>query len=104
MLLTDGRFEFGHELMDVVLRALEAYEQQRGEALSDQERSLSLCYILGLAKCDLEAICAAHVQQSGLAGEPMAAVAQWLAPDREEIARRVRRLSEEMTAKGWGAR
>jgi len=104
MSLTDGRFEFGQEFMDAIMRTLDAYEQQRDETLSEQERSLALCYILGLARCDLEAICAAHVGQCGLTGDPMANVAQWLAPDREEMARRVQRMREEMTQKGWGAR
>jgi len=104
MSVTDGRFDFGYEFMDAIRRTLETYEQQRDEALSDQERSLALCYILGLARCDLEAICAAHVEQSGLSGDPMATVAEWLAPDSEEIARRVQRMGEEMTERGWGAR
>ena len=56
MLKEDGTISFADEILDALGGFLEEYESSRGVALSDLERGLILSYLLGVMRCEVEAI------------------------------------------------
>ena len=102
MSLRDGRIEFEDELLRVIGDTLQAFEAQRTEPLSSEQRTLALCYLLGLMRSDLAAFCEAHRASADLDGHLLKEVERslemgGLAKDREQL----ERLSQEMARRGW---
>jgi len=56
MLDKDGGLSFAGELMDVVSRFLDEYQETSGPFHDKLEKGLVISYALGLMRCDLEAI------------------------------------------------
>lgn len=56
MLDKDGGLGFAGELMNVVSRFLQEYEEARGPFRNQLEKGLVISYALGLMRCDLELI------------------------------------------------
>ena len=56
MLKQDGTISFLAELVTLVDTFLVEYEAQRGPLRNDLERGLVISYVLGVMRCDLEAV------------------------------------------------
>ena len=56
MLSDDGTVDFAGELLGLVGELFEQYERRCGQVADELERGLILSYLLGLMRCDLEAI------------------------------------------------
>ena len=51
-----GSVDFTSELLDLIDSFLTQYEGTRNGPLGELERGLVICYVLGVMRCDLEAI------------------------------------------------
>jgi hypothetical protein len=56
MLSEDGTIDFVEDLAQVVEDFLAQYEMRKGPLANDLERGLVISYILGIMRCDLEAL------------------------------------------------
>jgi len=56
MLKEDGTISFADEILDALSAFLAEYESSRGVAMGDLERGLVLSYLLGVMRCEVEAI------------------------------------------------
>jgi hypothetical protein len=70
MIRQDGSIQFGEELMSLVDRFVEDYEDIVGELQSDLERGLVITYVLSALRCDLELLADCLGAQQVFGGMP----------------------------------
>jgi hypothetical protein len=101
MLDEQGRIGFASELMDAVDAFLDAYEEREGRASGDLERGLVISYILGVMRCDLEALwdCLGDAEVFG-ALHPRA-VFEACGCDEPAAAERKAEIQTELRERGW---
>ena len=56
MLDDQGKISFAEELLDAVARFLDEYQTREGSLGSELERGLVISYVLGVMRCDLDAV------------------------------------------------
>lgn len=102
MIAEDGTISFVQELLDLLERFLREYEEIRGPLGSDLERGLVITYLLGVLRCDTQAIgeCVAKAPAFGDV-HPRLVYEECVGRTPDIVAERQRWIAREISRRGW---
>ena len=102
MLNEDGTISFAEEIAEAVDAFLNAYQARKGLLQSDLERGLVISYILGVMRCDLDALWDCLAQSRIFGGlHPRVVFDDCLGHDEATRASRRAALEEALNKRGW---
>lgn len=102
MIAEDGTISFVRELLDLLDRFIHEYEEIRGPLGSDLERGLVITYLLGVLRCDAQAIgeCVAKAPAFGNI-HPRLVFEECVGRNPEIVAERQKWIAREISRRGW---
>jgi hypothetical protein len=101
MLRDDGMIDFTSELVNALHQAMESYVACIGQPADALERGLTLTYLLGLMRCDLDALWETLADQQVFGQlDPRQVYAECVAADSALGVARRQRIAEELVRRG----
>ena len=102
MLTQQGKISFVEELAGMVEEFLVEYEALRGPLRNDLERGLVIAYVLGVMRCDLDAIWDSLGRASVFGAlHPRAVFEECVGRDEPRAADRYAAIEDELRRRGW---